>query len=235
MNTFSSTGSANERLISDLATNLTPVRRLRPPCVRALAWLVVVVATAAVLAVFADLSALGHRLSSAPDMWLAVTGSILTAIFAALAAFQLCLPDARRTWALLPLPAALLWIVASGVGCLRTWFVPGTHAADLSEARDCLIFIVGMSVPLSVLLIIMLRRAFSLQPGLTALIAGLASAAAAATLLNFFHPFDAAATDLTVHVVAVAMVIGANRALSGRLLATNFSRSDVTRTVARPN
>jgi hypothetical protein len=235
MNTFSSTGSANERLISDLATNLTPVRRLRPPCVRALAWLVVVVATAAVLAVFADLSALGHRLSSAPDMWLAVTGSILTAIFAALAAFQLCLPDARRTWALLPLPAALLWIVASGVGCLRTWFVPGTHAADLSEARDCLIFIVGMSVPLSVLLIIMLRRAFSLQPGLTALIAGLASAAAAATLLNFFHPFDAAVTDLTVHVVAVAMVIGANRALSGRLLATNFSRSDVTRAVARPN
>jgi hypothetical protein len=235
MNTFSSTGSANERLISDLATNLTPVRRLRPPCVRALAWLVVVVATAAVLAVFADLSALGHRLSSAPDMWLAVTGSILTAIFAALAAFQLCLPDARRTWALLPLPAALLWIVASGVGCLRTWFVPGSHAADLSEARDCLIFIVGMSVPLSVLLIIMLRRAFSLQPGLTALIAGLASAAAAATLLNFFHPFDAAATDLTVHVVAVAMVIGANRALSGRLLVTNFSRSDVTRAVARPN
>jgi hypothetical protein len=218
MNTSSSTGSANERLISDLATNLTPVRRLRPPCVRALAWLAVVVATGAVLAVFADLSALGDRLSSAPDMWLALTGSLLTAIFAALAAFQLSLPDARRIWALLPLPAALLWIVASGVGCLRTWFVPGAHAADLSEARDCLIFIVGMSVPLSVLLIIMLRRAYSLQPGLTALIAGLAAAAAAATLLNFFHPFDAAATDLTVHVVAVAMVIGANRALSGRLL-----------------
>jgi hypothetical protein len=235
MNTSSNTGSANERLISDLAANVTPVRRLRPPYVRALAWLAVVVATGVVLAVFADLSPLGHRLYSAPDMWLAVTGSMLTAVFAAFAAFQLSVPDARSAWALLPLPAVLLWIVASGVGCLRTWFVPGTHAADLSEARDCLIFIVGMSVPLSVLLVIMLRRAYPLQPGLTALIAGLASAAAAATLLNFFHPFDAAATDLTVHVVAVSMVIGANRALSGRLLATNFSRSDVTRAVARPN
>jgi CheY-like chemotaxis protein len=70
---------------------------------------------------------------------------------------------------------------------------------------------------------------------LTALIAGLASAAAAATLLNFFHPFDAAATDLAVHVFAVAIVIGANRALSGRLLAANFSRRDVTRARVRSN
>jgi hypothetical protein len=235
MNTSSNNGSAHEHLIRDLATDLAPVRRLRPPSVRALAWLAVVVATAIVLAVIADLPALGRRLAAAPDMWLAVTGSALTAILATIAAFQLSLPDARHAWALLPLPAALLWIVASGVGCLRVWFVPGTHAADLSEARDCLIFIVGLSVPLSALLIIMLRRACPLQPGLTAAIAGLASAAAAATLLNLFHPFDAAATDLTIHVFAVALVILANRVLSGRLLANNFLRSDVTRTAARSN
>src|SRR5258707_15305780 len=84
----------------------------------------------------ADLSALGHRLAAAPDLWLAVAGSALTAILAAFAAFQLSLPDARRAWALLPLPATLLWIVASSFGCLRVWFVPGTHAADLSEAAE---------------------------------------------------------------------------------------------------
>jgi len=235
MNTSSNTGSAHERLIRDLATDLAPVRRLRPPSVRALAWLAVVVATAIVLAMIADLPALGRRLAAAPDMWLAVTGSALTAILAAIAAFQLSLPDARRAWALLPVPAALLWVVASGVGCLRVWFVPGTHAADLSEASDCLIFIIGLSVPLSALLIIMLRRACPLQPGLTAAIAGLASAAAAATLLNFFHPFDAAATDLAVHIFAVALVIVANQAFSGRLLANNFLRSDVTRALDRSN
>jgi hypothetical protein len=235
MNTPSNNGSAHERLIRDLATGLKPVRRLRPASARALSWLAVVATIAVALAMIADLPGLGRRLAAAPDMWLAVTGSAATAILAAFAAFQLSLPDARRAWALLPLPAALLWIVASGVGCLRAWFVPGTHAADLSEARDCLIFIVGLSVPLSALLIMMLRRACPLQPGLTASIAGLASAASAATLLNFFHPFDAAATDLTVHVFAVAIVIMANRAFSGRLLATNFSRSDVTRAVARSN
>jgi len=235
MNRSSNTDASNERLISELARDLAPVQRLRPPSVRALTWLAVVAAIAIVLAAIADLSALGQRISAAPDMWLSVIGATLTEILAAVAAFQLSLPDARPKWALLPLPAALLWVVASGVGCLRTWFVPGTHVADLSEARDCLIFIVGLAVPLSAVLIIMLRRAYPLQPVLTGLIAGLASAAAAATLLNFFHPFDAAATDLAVHVFAVAIIIGANWGFGGRLLATNFSHHDVTRAIARSN
>ena len=220
MGTFSDSGSAQEHLIRDLATDLMPVRRLRSPTVRALGWLAVVAMLAVALAMFADVPALERRLS-VPDMWLAVTGSVLTAILAALAAFQLSLPDANRAWALLPLPAALLWVVASGLGCLRAWLVPGTHIAELSEARDCLIFIIGVSIPLSVLMIVMLRRACSLQPGLTAAIAGLAIAAAAATLLNFFHPFDAAATDIAVHTCAVALVIVANWGFSGRLLAIN--------------
>jgi hypothetical protein len=175
------------------------------------------------LASFAELSALWHRLAGAADLWVAVVGSTATAVLAAIAAFELSMPDARRAWALLPLPAALLWIGASGMGCFRTWLAPETHVADMSEARDCLMFILGLSVPLSALLILMLRRACSLQPGLTAAIAGLAVAAAAATLLNFFHPFDAAATDLAVHAGAVALVIAANRFFSGRLLAPNFS------------
>jgi hypothetical protein len=224
MNTVSNNGSAQDELIRGLAADLVPVRRLAPPSLRALGWLSVVVAVAIGLATVANVSATWHRLAAAPDMWLAVAGSAATAVLAAIAAFELSLPDARRTWALLPLPAALLWILASGVGCLRAWFVPGTHAADMSEARDCLLFIVGLSVPLSALLIMMLRRACSLQPGLTAAIAGLAAAAAAATLLNFFHPFDAAATDLVVHAGAVALVIVVNRAFSGRLLAPSFTK-----------
>ena len=217
--------NTHERLIGDLAAGLTPVKRLRPPLVRALGWLAVVAVVAVALAMIADLHALERRLIATPDMWLAVAGSTATAILAAIAAFQLSLPDARRAWALLPLPAALLWIAASGFGCLRAWLVPGTHVADMGEARDCLMFIIGLSVPLSALLIVMLRRACPLQPGLTAAIAGLAAAAAAATLLNFFHPFDAAATDLAVHAGAVALVIAVNRAFSERLLATRIQRA----------
>lgn len=218
MDSFSNNGSAHEHLIRDLATDLMPVERLRSPTARAVGWLGVVAVAAVALAMIADLPALERRLSAAPDMWLAVIGSVVTTILATLAAFQLSLPDANRAWAALPLPAALLWVVASGLGCLRAWLVPGTHIADLSEARDCLIFIIGMSIPLSALMIVMLRRAYSLHPALTAALAGLATAAAAATLLNFFHPFDAAVTDLVVHACAVSLVIVANWALSGRLL-----------------
>jgi hypothetical protein len=223
MGTVPNNGSPHEHLIQHLAADLTPVRRLRSPSVRALGWLTVVAGIAILLGMFADMSAIGARLAASPDMSLAVVGSAATAVFAAFAAFQLSLPDSPRLWAALPLPAALLWVAASGFGCLRTWFVTGTHAADLSEARDCLLFIVVLSVPLSALLVVMLRRACPLQPGLVALIAGLAVAAAAATLLNFFHPFDAAAIDLTGHAVAVTLVILANRAFGSPMLTQNFS------------
>lgn len=229
------TSAAHDRLIRGLAAELKPVRRLPPPLLRAARWLAVVAAIAIGLAAFADLDALWQRMTAAPDLWLAVVGSSLTAVLAAVAAFELSLPDAPRAWAALPLPAALMWLAASGLGCLRTWIAPHTHVASLSEARDCLVFIVSLSVPLSALLLSMLRRAFPLQPGLTAAIAGLAVAAAAATLLNFFHPYDAAATDLSVHAVAVALVIGANRVLGGRIFAASAMPIDVTGGDVGPN
>jgi hypothetical protein len=209
--------SSPEALIQELASDLRPVRRLAPPLLRALGWLAVVGALAVALACFADLGAMVRRLTAAPDMWLAVAGSTLTAILAAIAAFQTSLPDRKPAWALLPVPGLLLWVGASGLGCLRSWLLPGTHPADLVEARACLVFILGVSVPLSILLVVMLRRGYPLRPNLTAATGGLAAAAAAATLLNFFHPFDAAATDLVVHAGAVVLVVLANRALSGRV------------------
>jgi hypothetical protein len=228
--------ASHDQLIRGLAADLRPVRRLPPPLVCALGWLAVLAVLAAGLAAFANLDAVWQRISAAPDLWLAVVGSTLTAILAAIAAFELSLPDAARGWALLPLPAALLWAGASGFGCLRVWIAPQSHVAVMSDARDCLIFIVVLSAPLSALLLAMLRRAYPLYPGLTAAIGGLAVAAAAATLLNFFHPYDAAATDLAVHTIAVVLVIVANRALGGRIFGVPaFAALDVTADGVRPN
>jgi hypothetical protein len=210
--------TSNDRLIQALGADLTPVRRLTPPGVRALSWLAIVGALALALASVSDVGAVSRRLMAAPDMRLAAIGSLLTAVLAAFAAFQLSLPDRRPAWALLPLPAAALWIGASGIGCLRSWIVPETHPASLGESETCLTFILGLSVPLSVLLIVMLRRGYSLRPNLTAVVGGLACAAAAATLLNFIHPYDATATDLAVHAFAVAAVVFANTLFAGRFL-----------------
>ena len=212
--------NGHEGLIRDLAANLHPVRRLRPPGLHALAWLAVVAALAAGLASVSDLDAVRERLVAVPDMWLALTGSAATAVLAVLAAFQLGLPDRRPAWALLPLPAALLWLGASGLGCLRGWVLQDVPSASLGDAMHCLAFILGLSVLLSGLLVLMLRRAATLQQGLTAAMVGLAAASAAATLLVLVHPFDASVTDLAVHIVAVLVVIAVNRVWSGRLLKT---------------
>jgi len=216
--------SSHDRLIGVLAADLRPVRRLPPPALRTLVWLILVAAVAAALALFSDLAGTWQRLTASADMSLAAIGATATAAAAAFAAFSLSLPDRSRAWALLPLPPAALWLGASGLGCLRAYVLPGTHVAALGETRDCLLFIIGLSVPLSAALMIMLRRGYSLAPPLTAAMAGLAAAAAAAALLNFFHPFDAAATDLAVHAVAVTLVVIAARALGSRTLQN--SRAD---------
>jgi hypothetical protein len=214
---------SNDRLIDALVADLRPVRPLMPPALRTLIWLMLVAAVAIGLAMFADVAAMWRRVGAIPDMWLAVLGSIATMATAAFAAFELSLPDRSRAWALLPLPAAALWVGASGLGCMRASVLPGTHVAGIGETRDCLLFIIGLSVPLSAALIVMLRRAYSLAPRLTAAMAGLASAGAAATLLNFFHPFDAAAADLAVHAVAVLIVVAAARAVGSRTLQNSFA------------
>jgi hypothetical protein len=208
----------HDRLIQQLTDDLAPVKPLAPPFWRALIWIVVVAAIAFVAAMATDRHAIAHRLMAEPDMWLAVVGSTLTAMLAAYAAFQLCLPDRSSYWALLPLPPALLWIAASGAGCLRALRIADTRPPTVSDERDCLIIIIALSIPLSLLLLVMLRKGHTLLPGLTTMTAGLAAAAASATLLMFFHPFDATASDLIAHGVAVVIVVACVRYFGGRIL-----------------
>jgi hypothetical protein len=206
----------HQRLIEDLSRELKPVRRVRPTTL-ALIWLVLVALFADFLAVRADLHAMMVRLSAAPDMWLAALGSTLTAVLAVIAAFMTGMPGRSPRWALLPLPALALWIFESGMGCARSWRLPGMQDASMGDTGHCFGFIVLVSLPLSLLLIVLLRWTFPVRPNLTAALGGLAAAGAAATLLNFFHPYDATVSDLAVHAVAVALVVGLNRLCASRL------------------
>jgi hypothetical protein len=153
-----------------------------------------------------------------PDLALAATGAVLTAVTAACAAFATSVPGRSAGWALLPLPPLALWIGASGLGCLREWAAPGTDIPGADTVMGCFSFLICVSVPLSALIVVMLRRACPLRPNLTAALGGLAVAAAAAALLMPVHPHDATATDLLIHAAAVAIIIGLNGLAGGRLL-----------------
>lgn len=209
---------SHEALIDRLGTDLVPVRRLLPPWLRTVGWMLVVAAIAAVLLMHYGAEPMLRRWAGTPDLGWAGMGAVITAVTAAWAAFALGVPGRRAGWAWLPLPGALLWIGASGLGCLRTWIAPGTQVASMHQSADCLIFIISFSIPLSALLIVLLRRACPLRPVLTAVLIGLASAAASASLLEICHSFDAAATDLLTHALAVAVVVAVNAAMGGRLL-----------------
>jgi hypothetical protein len=208
----------HEALINDLGTRLVPVRRLFPPWLRTAGWLLAVLAIAGALLTHYGSSGMLRRWSAAPDLAWAELGAAITAITAAWAAFALGVPGRRALWAWLPLPGLMLWTAASGLGCLRNWIVPGMQVASAHQAGDCLVFIIGFSIPLSALLIVLLRRACPLRPIATAILIGLASAAASASLLEICHAYDAAATDLVTHAIAIALVIAANAAMGGRLL-----------------
>lgn len=202
-------------LVDRLADDLRPVRPLPAPALRALAWCAAAFGLGLVLLPLADMDALRLRMT-VPDLRYAALGAVLTALTAAFAAFQTSVPGRSSAWALLPLAPAALWIGASGLGCLRGGIAPG---AEIPEASGCFAFLLMVSLPLSLGLVLMLRRACPLRPNLTAALAGLSAAAAAAALLVPFHPHDATATDLGLHGLAVGLVIAANRLAGGRLLA----------------
>lgn len=213
-----STSPSQQPLITALGASLTPVRRLPPPWLRAVGWLAVVAATATVLLLHHGAAPMLQRWATAPDVAWSNAGAVLTAICAAWAACELAVPGRSRAWLLLPLPSALLWMGASGWGCLRGWLEPAASVVGGPPPHDCLVFIIGFSIPLSALMIWLLRRACPLRPVLAAMLVGLASAAAAASLMAIFHPIDVAATDLLTHALAVGIVIAANAAMGNRLL-----------------
>jgi hypothetical protein len=201
-----------EGLIAQLTDGLQPVKRLRPPLTRAAIWLGIVAVLGAVLVFgFANMATFTHRASD-PKMALELTGTLLTGIFAVIAAFQLSLPDRPLSWALLPAPTFVLWLASSGYSCWRRWEISCANGCVLSEGPDCFLWIVGFGVPLAISLFLLLRRSHPLAPGPVAAMAGLGVASLAAFLLQFFHPFDVTFIDLGMHLAAVVTVVVLARA-----------------------
>jgi len=196
-----------EHLIEQLASGLRPVRVLRPPWVRATAWLLAVAASAAVLVrLYAHLDSILPRMA-APRVAIESAATALTAIAAIMAAFQLSMPDRSPRWAWRPVPALLVWLAASGLGCLHNGVsLPDAHGF-MGESPHCFAFITIISIPLALGLFAMLRRARPINPLPVAVIGALGVAATAAFVLQFFHPFDVTLIDLSFHLAAVGLVV----------------------------
>jgi hypothetical protein len=195
-------------LIAQLAASVRPVRRLAPPMVRALAWLIVTGALGG-LAVWrwSNLPVFVGRASD-PRMALELAATLATGVAGVVAAFHLSLSDRSRRWALLPLPFAGLWLALSGLGCWRSWSEQTAQGWRLGESSHCVVFLLVVGLPMAGVLLLSLRRARPLQPRLVASVGALGVAALSAVLLQFFHPFDVTLLDLGAHLAALAILIG---------------------------
>jgi hypothetical protein len=220
--------TATRELIDTLVECATPVRRLRPPLVRAMLWL-------AFAGLVIALIVMGHGLR--PDLTLhlrqpafAVTtaAALAAGILSAIAAFVVSLPDRSRWWFLLPMPALSVWVSTIGYGCLTDWVSLGPEGVRFGEELRCFSILVLTSVPLTIALAVMLRYAAMLRAGAVATIGGLAIAAITASALPLFHNHDATAMILTWNLGTALLITGITSVFGRRmfsLLATRLLAS----------
>ena len=193
-------------LIDLLSAELAPVKRLRPPFVRALLWLG---AVGLFLGIIIWVSGLRPDLSMQMNKtrFIAETTAILlTGIIAAFAAFRAAIPGAPGWTLLAPVPTLLLWLLFLGKGCLddldngRFAWVISTH---------CLQQIGWTGLVSGVPMLVMLRRAAPLQRVPLAVLAGLASASLAAFAMSLYHSYDTSVIVLISHGLIISgLVVG---------------------------
>src|SRR5713101_5784731 len=195
-------------LIDTLANSAAPVRRLRPPVLRAALWLLM---AAAVLLLLAVAHGVRPDLSTKLHQQIFVAGVVLalaTAILAAIAAFKLSLVDNSRWWALLPAPALALWVSTIGYGCLTDWVSIGPNGVRMGEAVRCFATLLLTSVPLSIAMLVMLRHAALLRPTAVSATGGLAIAAMTAFALSLIHDLDATVMVLIWNLGVAVLIAG---------------------------
>lgn len=210
-------------LIRLMVADARPVHRLRPPFLRAGAWLACATAVLAVVAASFGLRAdLGAKFQETVFV-IEIGSSALTAVAAAIAAFHLGLPDRSGRWILLPIPPLMLWLSTVGYGCLVNWVVLDSEGLIYWISVRCLLTIMLGSTPLAVLLVFMLRHARAVRPMATAVIGALAVAGLTASALRIFHELDATIMVL-IWTVGVAAVVSVCFALFGRQLLSAAAR-----------
>jgi hypothetical protein len=98
-----------------------------------------------------------------PLFVLGMAAALVTGVLAAIASFQISLPDSSRWWLLLPVPALAVWVSTLGYGCLTDWVEIGDNGIRMGEAVQCFATLLLTSVPLSAAMLIMLRYAAFLR------------------------------------------------------------------------
>jgi len=204
--------------IDALVASATPVRRRRPSVLRALLWLLLALVIIALLAVTHGVRSNLLDQLARPTFGLDISGALATGVLAAMAAFMTSLPDRARLWALLPVPALLIWILTISYGCLTDWVSMGPEGARMGEAVRCFATLLLTSAPLSIVMAVMLRNAAIVSAPSAILCGSIAIAAITSTALALLHDLDATVMVLIWTLGAAALISSLGAAFGRKLL-----------------
>lgn len=207
-------------LIARLATGARPVTPLASPGRRTLRWVMVMAPLVAAMVLLHGPRPHLAQVMAQPAAALEWAGSVLTAVLAAFAAFQVSVPGRSPSWAWLPAPAAVLWLGGVGLGCASDAARMGVAAfaweADVSE---CARAIVLASLPIALAMLWLVRYAASVRPTPTAALALLSAAALSSAAVGLIHAGETAWMVMVWHVGAVAVMSAAGIVFGRSVLA----------------
>ena len=203
-------------LIRALAADLSPVRRLRPPLLRASLWLLLALMVLLLLAISQGVRPdLTIRLRD-PDFVGCIAGALITGVAGAISAFMLSLPDRSKWWALLPLPSLIVWFTNVGYQCITDWVTLDPAGMSWGETARCFATLVLTSLPLSLAMLLMLKHAAAVRPTTVAIVGSLSVAALTAAALSLFHVLDASLMVIMWNIGTAILIVGLSSLLSRR-------------------
>ena len=203
-------------LIRALAADLSPVRRLRPPLLRASLWLLLALMVLLLLAVNQGIrSDLASRLQD-PTFVGSIVGALITGVTGAISAFMLSLPDRSKWWALLPLPSLIVWFTNVGYQCITDWVTLDPAGMSWGETARCFATLVLTSLPLSLAMLLMLKHAAAVRPTTVGIVGSLSVAALTAAALSLFHVLDASLMVIMWNIGTAILIVGLSSLLSRR-------------------
>jgi hypothetical protein len=195
-----------DALIDRLSGDAIPVRRVGPVWKRVALWLCLGIPPLVVIVLFHGLAVDGATLMGDRGFLVEQGAALLTAVAAAAAAFSSVIPGASRRWLWLPAVPLAVWLLALGKGCLDDWLQFGPEGLALRPDLECFGPMLLMAIVPTGAMLAMLRRGAPLAPRATLFLGALATAAAVAFGLRFFHIGDASIMVLVWHMGLAAVL-----------------------------
>lgn len=193
-----------EALIRNLTNDLQPVEPLRPPRIRMLKWLAVLIpySIAAILLIHF----LGKRPLPMMDLsfLLEQVFAVLTGLTSAAAAFASVIPGRSRSYLFWPVLPLLGWMATLGEGCIHN----SANGISLHHNLLCFPYILILGTPPAILLWMMLRRGAPLFPSSTAALGAIAAAGIGNFCVRLVHAEDVSVMLVVWHVGGILFLTG---------------------------